>query len=180
MRRIPDEYKLLIAGSGGQGIMFLGRVIAEAALREGRHVTYIRSYGAEMRGGTAYCMVRISPGEIASPVFEKASTAVLMNKPSLLRFRGSLEKDACVLVNSSLAHDSNTQGKEVLRVPLNEIAHQLGNSRVANVVALGALIRQCPLVRKDSLEKVFKESFGAGSNLEKLNRQALEAGWNSR
>jgi 2-oxoglutarate ferredoxin oxidoreductase subunit gamma len=94
--------KIIIAGAGGQGIMLLGRVLAEAAMRENKYVTWLPSYGAEVRGGTAYCMVVISHKEIGSPYIEEADTLIIMNNPSLEKFKDRIKKQGLLILNSSL------------------------------------------------------------------------------
>lgn len=131
--------RLIIAGAGGQGIMLLGKVFAEAAMEEGRQVTWMPAYGAEVRGGTAYCMVVVADTAIASPRIERADTLIVMNAPSWERFHRRLKPRGLGIFNSSLIEDPPTTSR-VRSYPFTETALRLGNARVANMVALGVYI----------------------------------------
>ena len=172
------EGKILVAGSGGQGIMLLGRIIAEAAVRENKNVTYIRSYGAEMRGGTAHCFVKVSKKEIASPVFEKANVSIIMNQLSLGKFKNRLDKNSMVIANASLTESRlKIQNVRAYYYPFNDMANSLGDVRVANMVALGAFLKKAALVNKQSAITVLKERFGSQPRVLEMNLNALELGW---
>lgn len=174
------EEKALFAGFGGQGIMLLGRIVAEAAVLENRNVTYIRSYGGEIRGGTAHCLVKVSEEDIASPVFEKITVAIIMNQPSLDKFRNRLIKKGVFIVNKSLITKGyKLKDKKLHYYPLNKMANSLDNLRVANIIALGILLRKHPLVRKSSATEVIKSYFSNKVDILKLNLRALELGWNT-
>ncbi|MFH1269529.1 MAG: 2-oxoacid:acceptor oxidoreductase family protein [Candidatus Omnitrophota bacterium] len=149
--KVPE--KIIIAGSGGQGIMLLGKVLAEAVMLEGKYVTWIPSYGAEVRGGTAHCMVVISDTEIGSPYIEKADTLIIMNGPSLERFRGRVKDKGLLIVNSSLAASPKgiTKGTRVLEHPFTDLAVGLGNIKIANMVALGCFIGHKKIVEAKSV-----------------------------
>jgi 2-oxoglutarate ferredoxin oxidoreductase subunit gamma len=175
--------RLIIAGEGGQGIMLLGKIIAMAALAEGREVSWLPAYGAEVRGGTAYCMVIISDHKIASPFIEKADTLIIMNKPSLVKFKEKIDKAGLVIINSSLAKPRDSSlakvGAGIVKVygPFTELAVRLGNIKVANMVALGAYLAKKKIISRATLEKVIEEIAPAQKkNLIAVNRQALFAG----
>lgn len=130
--------RLIMAGAGGQGMMLLGKLLAQILMEEGRHVSYFPSYGAEVRGGSAHCHVIYSDEPVHSPIVERADTLVLMNQPSYDRFRGRLVPGGLLLVNSSLiAEDEPNDGATVLRAPVTEAANELGNVKVANIIMLG-------------------------------------------
>ena len=179
MKSKDREEKILIAGFGGQGIMFLGRVLAQSAILEKKNLTYIRSYGAEMRGGTANCMVRIGRSQIGSPVFEKATLAIIMNRLSWEKFKNRIEKRGFALLNSSLIKkDSSSLGIRIKRVPLSDLALRVGSLKVANIIGIGAFLREEPIVKLSSVEAVLKEIFDNKPQLLKFNLQALKVGFN--
>lgn len=146
-------YDVVIAGYGGQGILFIGNILAHAAMKEGKHVTYLPTYGVEMRGGTANCTLVISSEEIGSPVIGMPSSAIIMNSPSLMKFEQQLKPGGLLLLNSSMVDPTDvSRGEvEVLPVPLNEIASQLGNAQLANMVALGAYVEKTLVVKESSI-----------------------------
>jgi 2-oxoglutarate ferredoxin oxidoreductase subunit gamma len=134
------EMQFLIAGFGGQGVLLIGQLIAKAALREGREVSWMPSYGPEMRGGEANCAVVVSDEPIGSPLVSEPPVLVAMNKPSLTKFMPRMPKGGTLLYNSSLIEGVPLREDiRVIAVPCNEIAASLGNDRVANMVMLGAV-----------------------------------------
>lgn len=173
----PDA-RIVLAGFGGQGILFAGKVIAYAGLVEGREVSWLPSYGPEMRGGEANCAVVISDEPIGSPLVTEPPIAVLMNKPSLKKFEPTMEKGGLLLYNSSLIDEAPTRDDvTVVAVPCNDIAEQLGNSRTANMVMLGAIIERTGVISIDSAMEALKATFGPKKeHLLPINRQAMEAG----
>ncbi|MFH0790087.1 MAG: 2-oxoacid:acceptor oxidoreductase family protein [Candidatus Omnitrophota bacterium] len=133
--------RTIIAGSGGQGVMLLGKVLAEAAMKENKYVTWLPAYGAEVRGGTAYCMVIISDEEIGSPYINTADTLIIMNGASLEKFRARLKKNGLLIINSSLAQFNNPDKTiTVVQYPFSDMAANLGNIKTANMIALGAYL----------------------------------------
>ncbi len=170
--------RIIIAGAGGQGIMLLGKVLAEAAMREDKFVTWIPSYGAEVRGGTAHCMVVISDKEIGSPYIGQADTLVIMNAPSLEKFRPRLKKNGLLILNSSLARSARTDKNiDLASYPFTDIALGLGNIKIANMVALGSLIAKKKLVHTASIFKTIDEiTPAAKKGLVEINKKALEQG----
>ena len=134
------EKQLLIAGFGGQGVLLIGQLIAKAALHEGREVSWMPSYGPEMRGGEANCAVVVSDEPIGSPLVSEPPVLVAMNKPSLIKFMPRMPAGGTLLYNSSLITDVELRTDvKVIAVPCNEIAAKLGSDRVANMVMLGAI-----------------------------------------
>jgi len=171
--------ELIIAGFGGQGVMSMGQLITYAGMIENKNVAWIPSYGPEMRGGTANCAVTVSDREISSPVVTEPSTIIIMNQPSLHKFLQILKPGGLLLINSSLVTaDISRNDLRVLEIPSNELANEkLDNTRVANIIILGAYIEITKVVTIDSiiesLKKVLPER---RHNLIPLNRQALELG----
>jgi len=171
--------RIIIAGSGGQGVMLLGKVLAEAAMREHKFVTWLPSYGAEVRGGTAHCMVIVSDELISSPYIEKADTLIVMNAPSLERFRGRLKSGGLLIINSSLArvHANRCADSIVLKHPFTDIAIKLGNIKIANMAALGCFIAKKKVVRLESVNKVIYEIAPSEKrSLIEINIKALKEG----
>jgi 2-oxoglutarate ferredoxin oxidoreductase subunit gamma len=136
--------ELIIAGFGGQGIILAGRLLAQAAMKAGFEVTYMRSYGAEVRGGTANCMIVISEEPVACPLVSKPGSLIVMNNASLSRFGPSVKSGGLLVVNSSLVEHppEPTDGTDVLSVPANDLAVELGSVKAANMVALGAYLQR--------------------------------------
>ncbi|MFH0739094.1 MAG: 2-oxoacid:acceptor oxidoreductase family protein [Candidatus Omnitrophota bacterium] len=169
--------RVIIAGSGGQGIMLLGKVLAEAAMLEDRFVTWLPSYGAEVRGGTAHCMVVISDKEIGSPYIAQADSLIIMNAPSLEKFRPRIKKGGLWVINSSLAKLGKIEGRLILQHPFTDLAVGLGNIKVANMLALGCFLRVKHLVQLDTVSSVIKDFAPAGKEeLIRINEQALRKG----
>jgi len=171
--------KTIFAGFGGQGVLSMGLSLAQAAMREGKNVTYLPAYGAEVRGGTANCTVAISDEEIASPVASAPEFVIAMNQPSMMRFQHQLQSGGIFLLNSSLIGAEVMRGDiEAVRVLANAIAEQMGNPRSANMVMLGAFIKKSDLVKLETLFEVLKEAFKKKGKLAAINKEALLAGYN--
>jgi 2-oxoglutarate ferredoxin oxidoreductase subunit gamma len=170
--------KTIFAGFGGQGVLMMGFVLASAGMDEDKHVTYLPSYGAEVRGGTANCTVTVSDESIASPVASFPEFAVLMNTPSLVRFEGRVKAGGTLFLNEDLVDISPRRTDvEVVSVPVNAIANGLGNPRGANMVMVGAFAQKTGLVSLKAVVKSVKEIFAAkGSKVHKLNTLALKEG----
>lgn len=154
--------------------MLLGKVLAWAAMRENKSVTWLPSYGAEVRGGTAHCMVIVSDTEIGSPYINKADTLIVMNQPSLERFKDRIEKKGLLLVNSSLVKENIAQNKLIIKAPFTDIAIKLGNIKVANMVALGYYIAHKKIVEAASIFNAMQELAPQDKkDLIKINQDAL-------
>ena len=157
--------------------MLLGKVLAEAAMQEDKFVSFLPSYGAEVRGGTCHCMVVISNKEIGSPYVDKADTLIIMNSPSLLKFKNRIKKNGLLLINSSLASKSNCKNTLTLQYPFTDIAVKLGNIRVANMVALGCFIAEKNILGLESvLEAISDIAPEEKKNLIEINQKALKEG----
>jgi 2-oxoglutarate ferredoxin oxidoreductase subunit gamma len=171
-------YEIVLAGFGGQGILFLGKMIAAAGMLEGKQVSWIPSYGPEMRGGTASCSVVVSDRLIGSPVVPNPNVLVVMNRPSLEKFEPKMQPNGFLLINSTLIDIRHTRSDvEAAYLDITGIAAQVGNPRLANIVALGGLISRVPMVGKESvIAALTMELSGKKAALLPLNLQALELG----
>lgn len=158
--------------------MLMGRLIAEAALLEGHNVTWLPSYGAEVRGGTAHSMVKISDEEIASPVVSSPDTCIAMNQLSADKFASSLKNKGLLIINSSLAKNKpQRKDIKIISAPLTDIAAKLGNIKVANTVALGVYLSVKKVVKSESLISVMKQFAPKGKpELLEINQKALREG----
>lgn len=171
------QSEVMFAGFGGQGIMLIGKILAHAAMFEGKEVAWIPSYGPEMRGGTAYCTVVVSNRPIGSPIIKNPLHLVAMNRPSLEKFAPTVKPGGVILINSSLIPiDSGRKDVDELKVPAVEIANGLGNGKAANIVALAAFVARSKMVSLDALKHAIEEEFGKKPKLIPLNMKALQAG----
>ncbi len=154
-------YDLICAGFGGQGVLVIGNLVAEAALQEGKNVTFFPSYGVEMRGGTANCTVVISDEPIGSPIIGHPLSCIVMNLPSLVKFAPLIRPGGLLLVNSSLVDPKEVKRNdiELVAVPLLKVAGELGNDRLANMVAVGAYCGRTATVGLESVFEAMKEVF---------------------
>ena len=171
--------ELIIAGFGGQGVMFMGKMLAHSGMKEGLEVTWMPSYGPEMRGGTAHCTVKISTERIASPFCSHPDTLLVMNRPSLEKFQPRVRAGGSMYYNSSMIEQEiSGQEIDVAAVPANKIAEELGNPRIANMVMLGAYIAREEIVDlvtiNNSLAAVLPEE---KHNLIDINLEALKRGY---
>jgi len=152
--------KMFFAGSGGQGVLLMGQMIASAAMLEDKSTTFFPSYGPEMRGGTANCTVIVSDKPISSPLIFESDCVVAMNTPSMLKFEPTLKKGGLMLLNKSIIHqDAARDDITIYEIPANDIAAELGNPRVANMIMLGAFVRTSNVVSSDTMEKVIHDLF---------------------
>ena len=171
--------KTVFAGFGGQGVLSMGLNLAQAAMMEGKQVTYLPSYGAEVRGGTANCTVVISDEEIASPVASAPEFVVAMNKPSLVRFQNQIQSGGVLLVNSSLVDAELSRGDvDIVKVPAGEIADKLDSPKSANMVMLGTFIKKSNLVSISTVVEELKNTLKKKEKLIAINEKALMAGYN--
>ncbi|OGN94503.1 MAG: 2-oxoacid:ferredoxin oxidoreductase subunit gamma [Chloroflexi bacterium RBG_13_50_10] len=170
--------RTVIAGFGGQGVMSIGLNLAQAAMTEGKNVTYLPSYGAEVRGGTANCTVVISDDEVASPVASSPEFVIAMNQPSVMRFQNQIQSGGLFFINSSLVESEIARGDiNVIKVPANSIAENLGSPKSANMVMLGAFARKSGLVSLTSSIEALKFILGTKQKLLAVNEKALRAGY---
>lgn len=148
------QYDVIFAGFGGQGVLFAGQILAFAAMDAGKQVTWMPSYGPEMRGGTANCTVVVSDDEIGSPLVRNPGAGVIMNLPSLDKYESRLAANGVLIVNASLVNRqivrTDLQG---VMIPAQEIAESIGNRRLTNIVMLGALLQKYPFLTIQAIEQ---------------------------
>jgi 2-oxoglutarate ferredoxin oxidoreductase subunit gamma len=175
--RHNTQQEIIVSGFGGQGVLFLGKFIASVAMEEGYHVTYIPSYGAEVRGGTANCTVIYSPEEIASPVTASPTAVFAMNMPSVVRFCPRLRKNGLLMYNSTLVKEKPERADIlIVPVPANDLAEKAGDKRTANVVMLGAYISVWGLTTIEKAVRMLKDGLKGKEALIDINIRALSEG----
>ena len=178
---MPSAYQdVIIAGFGGQGVMLIGNLLAQAGMEHGLEVSFIPVYGAEMRGGTANCTVVLDEHPIGSPLVREPLSTIILNEPSLAKFQTRLSANGVQIVNASLvAQNLLDASKRTVYIPVNDMAHELGNVKMANMVALGAWLKATgalPLnVVQDALNRVVSAHY---AKLISANAKALEQGYN--
>ena len=171
------QSEVMFAGFGGQGILMSGKILAHAGMEQGFEVAWIPSFGPEMRGGTAYCLVVLSDRPIGSPIIRNPMHLVALNRPSLEKFAPQVKPGGVILVNSSLIPiGSNRNDVDELVVPATEIANNLGNVRAANIVALSAFVSRSKIVDFDILRGCVKEEFSSKESIVNLNLEAVAQG----
>ncbi len=172
---------IFIAGFGGQGVILTGRLICLAAMREGRRVSHIPSYGAEMRGGTANCSVVVSDEDIASPLVPEPSICMALNTPSFIKFQRIVKPGGLFIYNSSLIELApERRDIQTLAVRANELAEEAGSYRAANMVALGALLKRKPVASLDAVIAALAEAVSARNReLNVINEKALRRGYDA-
>ena len=177
---MSDFYEeIIIAGFGGQGIILVGKLLAQVAMKCGKEVTYMPSYGAEVRGGTANCMVIIADEPVASPMVIEPDSAIIMNKVSLEKFAGRIKKGGLLVMNSSLI-DCKPQvdgSIEVIKLPADELAVKVGSGQSANMVALGAYLEAKNLFGTEAAAKCLADVLAKRYHKTiAINTKALEEG----
>jgi 2-oxoglutarate ferredoxin oxidoreductase subunit gamma len=172
------QHEVLVAGFGGQGVLLTGQLLAYGGLLENKEVTWFPSYGPEMRGGTANCIVVVSGKRIASPVVERPGAALVFNQPSLLKFEAKVRPGGLLLVNSTLvAQPPERKDLYTYLVPANEVAQSLGHILVANMVMLGAYLELTGAVSVSSVLKALEKNLSEQRrHLLSVNREAMERG----
>lgn len=173
--------EIICAGFGGQGVMLLGKIMAYAALNEGKNVTWMPSYGAAMRGGTAFCMVVIADKEIASPYVDTCNTLFVFNQPSWEKFKHKVQANGLVLLNSTLIQKYSGDIAEDITLrpaPWTKMASGLGNVQVANMAALGVFLRERNVLKYETVLRVLSQLTPQGRpDLLDVNKKALEKGY---
>jgi 2-oxoglutarate ferredoxin oxidoreductase subunit gamma len=169
------ERATILSGFGGQGLLFAGQVLANAGLIDGRHVTWLPSYGPEMRGGTASCTVIVSDREIGSPIVDRADIVVALNPPSLAKFEHVLVPGGLLVLNDSLIEAAPARTDvEILRIPCSALAREVGDERVISIVALGGALGRRPIVGVDAVRQALSEK--GGPAVVEMNLRALALG----
>lgn len=167
--------RLLIAGSGGQGIVLTGKLLAAAAVKTHRHITFFPCYGAEVRGGTSNCQIILSDEEIASPLVEQHDSLILMNQASAVKFASKLKRRSLLIINSSLC--KNVRAAGAVRIPATEIANGLGDVCAANFVMLGAYLSRRTVVPPQEIEMAAEQALAGKSRaILELNIKAFRTG----
>ena len=172
------QQEIIISGFGGQGTLFAGQLLAYAAMDSGYHVTWIPSYGPEMRGGKARCTVVISDEEIGSPLVRRPSAAIVLNIPSMKAFEPAVKPDGVLVVNSSLIPEiSERTDVRVIYVPASDIAAELGNVRLANVICLAALVTATGVISLEAVKRALDNRLPERHRgLLGLNNKAMDKG----
>lgn len=172
-------HEVIMAGFGGQGVMLIGTLLTYAGKEEGKHVSWLPSYGPEMRGGTANCAVCVSDEPIASPVVVEPTSCIVMNGPSFDRFHKATVSNGTLIVNSSLVDvEDIREDVKVYRIPANVEAKELGSDRVANMVCLGALLKATGVANLDTVLKILPKVISVRHHsLLPLNEKALRRGF---
>jgi 2-oxoglutarate ferredoxin oxidoreductase subunit gamma len=173
------ETSIIIAGFGGQGVLFAGQVLAYAAMDAGRHVTWIPSYGPEMRGGTANCTVIIADEPIGAPIVDRADIAIVLNMPSFEKYEPLVKPGGLLIVNSAIiTARSERDDIGVIYVPANLIAEELGSAKMLNMVVVGALLGARPILSLEQLEQSLRDHLPASKQyLLDANMQVLQRGF---
>ncbi|HCX62813.1 MAG TPA: 2-oxoacid:ferredoxin oxidoreductase subunit gamma [Clostridiales bacterium] len=170
--------KIISAGFGGQGVMAIGQMLAYAGMLEGKQVSWYPAYGPEMRGGSANCNVVISERQIGSPVVTKADTLIAMNGPALDKFLTNVKKGGIILINSSLVERRLEEvNKRVYYIPATDIANELGNPKIANMVMIGAYVELTKLMTEETIRQAYVNVFGESKmKFYELNKLAMNKG----
>ncbi|WP_366924214.1 2-oxoacid:acceptor oxidoreductase family protein [Metallumcola ferriviriculae] len=176
---MKKKFGIIVAGFGGQGVLFVGQLLAYAGMLEGKQVAWVPSYGPEMRGGTAYCAVTIADSEISSPLVEYPDALIAFNGPSVIKFEPIIAEGGLLLTNSSVIKQAPKRSSiHVYSIEANSFANKLGNSKVSNLIVLGALVKLSNVVAISSILQALKDVLPKHhQNLLKLNKDALEMGF---
>ena len=169
---------VLFAGFGGHGMLMAGKLLAQAMIKQGKQVSWLPAYGAEMRGGTANVTVCISDGDVMSPYIERPNSLVVMNTPSLTKFGYRVKPGGLILMNTTLIKEPFERTDcPVMGLPASQIAMDMGNARATNLILLGAYVGITQIVKRDDLIEVIQETFTRKPKFIPLNVSAFVAGW---
>ena len=173
-----QDLNIILSGFGGQGLLFAGKIIAQAGLVEGRHISWLPSYGPEMRGGTAYCSVCLSDDPIGSPLVTEPNVLVAMNLPSVDRFLSVVEPGGIVIVDSSLVPEiPERDDVTIFAVPATQLAEEAGFKTLANVILTGKVYKETAFCKKETLEEALRGVIPPRkANLLEPNMKALAIG----
>lgn len=170
--------EIILAGFGGQGVLLIGKMLAYAAMKMGREVTWMPAYGPEMRGGTCNCTVVLSDRPIGSPISKSPHGLIALNLPSLDKFEDAVRPGGVIVVNTSLINRlPHRTDVTVVAVPANEVAIECGSPKAANMVTLGAYLGASGVVDLDQVKAIVAESFAAKPKLIEVNHAALSRGF---
>ena len=169
--------EIMIAGFGGQGGMAIGKTLAEAGMKEGKDVSWLPSYGPEMRGGTANCYVVISDDDIGAPLGDQMDDLIVMNDPSLNKFLYKLVPGGTLYINSSIVKSEITRTDiKVVKAPVTELALEMGSAKVLNIIMLGVYVGYTQVVPENVVWRTIEHKLGKKPALLPLNRQAFDLG----
>lgn len=172
------ENKIIIAGFGGQGVQSLGMFIAYASIHDGKEVTFLPSYGPEMRGGTSNCSVVVSDKPVASPIISAPDILIAMNKPSLAKFENKVKPGGSIIVNSSLIETKvKRTDVKVYYVDANDLALKAGNAKTANIVVLGAYTKLSGVFTPEVMKAVIEKKFAKKPKVIPANFAAFDLGY---
>ena len=171
-------YETIMAGFGGQGLLFSGKVLAHAALIEGKELSWLPSYGPEMRGGTCNCSVIVSDEPVGSPIIAHPNILMVMNEPSLDKFEGTVAPGGKIFVDSSLvARKVARDDVEAVYIPATQMAKEMEATSLANMIILGAIVEKTRCVAPETISEALRETISARkANLLELNLKAVELG----
>ncbi len=175
------NYEIIISGFGGQGVLAFGQILSYGALKEEKYTTWFPAYGPEQRGGTAYCTVVLGDEEVASPISSDPDVVVVLNQPSLDKFEPWLKKGGLLLVNKSLVtRKPEREDIKIVELDALTMARQAGEERASNIVLLGRLLKELPILSMTTVSEILKEFFShRGESVVKANQEALKLGWES-
>ena len=175
------ETSIIIAGFGGQGVLFAGQLLAYAGMDTGHQVTWIPSYGPEMRGGTANCTVIISPDPIGAPIVSHPDVAIVLNQPSFVKYEPLVQQGGLLVVNSSIVSEqSNRDDIRTVYIPANAIAEEYGTDKMLNMAAIGAMLQLRPILSLAEFEKALIEHLPARkAHLLNDNKKVLQRGYDA-
>jgi 2-oxoglutarate ferredoxin oxidoreductase subunit gamma len=173
-------FETIMSGFGGQGIMYMGDLVGKAAVNEGRYATFFPTYGVAMRGGTANCIVMVSDEEIGCPLMDSPNGAIVLNQQSMNKFQPVVRTGGIIIANSSIVKPETFTREGEIRVvfiPATEISRNVtGTERSANIVALGAMLKNEPIVKIETIEDLFRAAAGRKKEMIEKNLAALHAG----
>ncbi len=174
------DHQIIIAGFGGQGLLFSGKVLAYAGLAEDRQLSWLPSYGPEMRGGTANCTVILSDEPIGSPIVDHPNVAMVMNNPSLDKYENMVAPGGKLFIDSTLVtRKVDRDDIDVYYIPATQLANEMGAASLANMILLGALVKETGCITEENFEKGLRHSIPARkADLTDLNLKAIEIGKN--
>ncbi|MGB8319158.1 MAG: 2-oxoacid:acceptor oxidoreductase family protein [Ignavibacteriaceae bacterium] len=172
------EHEIIFAGFGGQGVLSMGQIIAYAAMIENKEVSWMPSYGPEMRGGTANCITIVSSHRISSPIISKFDSAIILNQPSLEKFENSVKEGGLLMYEeSTIINPPERPDIEIIGIPSNKESQKLGKKQVANMIMVGAFLEKRPIVKIENIIQALKKVLPERHHhLIPLNEQALEIG----
>lgn len=171
------EHSLVLSGFGGQGLLFAGQIVAQAAILEEHNVSWLPSYGPEMRGGSAACTVIVSERPIGSPVVDQAEVVIALNPPALAKYASLVAPGGLLVLNDSLIEaEPDRTDIEVVRIPASALAREVGDERFISIIALGAALARRPIVEPASLRRALEEVGKGGAAVTAANLRAFELG----